>query len=178
MVQMKVANVSPEHSGSSLSTVSESGPAIVFQPKALKEVVDIIDLMGNVSTRVREDASRDLGGGNGGGSSGSQGIGGTKAGKTARDEAIAQAPSVIIMQKKLIENVQIEMKTIKKQIQLLSSARGRGSAFHLSQLMSKLRRMSLIVSNLLRASADVIKRYYVSVFIDHQPIIGSEQKSD
>ena len=63
---MDALKKSVESQGSAVMERAEAGQIRVFQPQSLKEIVDIIDLMGNVATRVREDKSRDLGSGGAG----------------------------------------------------------------------------------------------------------------
>ncbi len=154
-----------------LTKVSESAPAVVFQPQKLKEIVEVVDLMGTVAARVREDNSGNLGSG-GGGSTG-QGSG-QKTGSSARDDAIAKVPAVAVMQQKLVEHLEQEVKAIEKQARALKSSNARGSGFLLSELYRKIRRMRSFIGDILHASAEMIKRFYVSVFIDHQPLVGTD----
>jgi|GEM_PF-412182 len=147
---------------------ASSLPNVVYQPPKLTQIVEIIDLMGTVATRVREDNAGDWTGASGSQSGASSGTGDDTS---TRDQAIAKAPSIPVMQKQLIKHLEQEMKTIKKQVRLVSSSKARGSAYLLNELYKKLRRMSELVSQILGASAEVIKRFYVSVFIDHQPMV-------
>ena len=151
------------------STDAETAPAIVFQPSKLKEVVDIIDLMGTVALRVREDSSHDLGAGGGGssGGNGQQSSGGT----SARDEAIAKAPPVPVMQQKLVRHLRTEMQSIEKQAAKLRSSGAPGAAWALNDLFRKIRQLSSLIGEILRASTEMIKRFYISVFIDRQPLV-------
>lgn len=156
-----------EKGGGALTNAAERSVNIVFQPQKLKEVVDIIDLMGSIASRVREDHSRDLG--SGAAATGGQGQGQT--GTSARDEAIAKAPPVPIMQKKLVKHLEREIHSMERKARRLARSNSRGSAFLLSELYKKIRRLTSLLGDILRASADVIKRFYVSVFIDHQPMV-------
>lgn len=144
---------------------------MIFQPKKLKEVVEIVDLMGNISSRVREDSSGDLGGG-GTGASGTQGQqGGGQQGTSARDQAIAKAPPIPIMKKKLTKHLELEVRTMQRQAMLLSRSGRRGSAYLLTELYKKIRRISMLISELANASAAMIRRFYIAVFIDRQPLV-------
>ncbi len=144
---------------------AKAAPDVVFQPPKLKEVVEIINLMGTVASRVREDSSGDLPGG------------GAKAGATkqtgtsARDEAIANAPPLPVMQKKLVEHLEKEARTIRAQARAIASSNQRGSAFMLNNLYRKMRRLSSLISQILQASAEMIKRFYIAAFIDQQPLV-------
>ncbi len=154
----------------SITKVSEQAPNVVFQPQKLKEVVEIIDLMGNIASRVREDNSGDMGSGSSGTTGqGQQGTTGT----STRDDAIAKAPPFPIMQKKLVHHLEIERKSIERQARAIARSKKEGSAYLLNELYKKLRSLTALISSLLHASAEVIKRFYISVFIDKQPIVVS-----
>lgn len=163
---MNAPKKSAERESLTSVTTVESANAVVFQPQKLREVVEIVDLMGTISNRVREDNSGDAAGGVGPASAGR-----TQQGTSARDEAIAKAPDVPIMQKKLVEYLEREIQTIQKQARQHSRSNARGSAWMLSELYRKIRRLRSLMSEILDASAAMIKRFYVSVFIDRQPIV-------
>ncbi|MSR67581.1 hypothetical protein EXS65_02020 [Candidatus Peribacteria bacterium] len=142
----------------------------VFQPPKLREIVEVIDLMGTVASRVREDKRGDLpvtG-------TAAAGTGTGQTGTTARDEAIAKIPTPEIMQQKLVEHIRKEVRTVEKQAKKLGRSQSPGSAYLLSELYRKIRRLSSLISELLAASTEMIKRFYVSIFIDRHPIIVSD----
>jgi len=159
-------SVSAETPKADIIKVTEVAPAVVFQPQKLKEIVEVVDLMGTVAARIREDTPSDTPGASGSGSGAQQ-----KSGTSARDEAIAKAPPVAIMQKKLVEHLEREVKTIEKQANALKMSNARGSGFLLSELYRKIRRLRSVIGDILHASAEMVKRFYVSVFIDHQPLV-------
>jgi hypothetical protein len=168
---------SPDRQSNSLSTSTEHAPSVVFQPQKLKEVVEIIDLMGNVATRVREDSSGDLPAAGMAGATARTG----QTGTSARDEAIANAPAPAVMQQKLVSHIRQEIATIERQAKKIAKSGDRGSAFMLSNLYRKIRSLSALIANILEASVDTIKRFYISVFIDRQPLVvtgGSLAQSD
>jgi hypothetical protein len=146
--------------------VQPSTPNVTHQPPKLKEIVQIVDLMGHVATRVREENAGDWTGAVAA-TSGSAPSGGT----SVRDHAIAHAPAVPVMQKQLIKHLEKEMRLIRSQAKAVSRSRGRGSAYLLNELYKKLRRLRELTKQILGASAEVIKRFYVSVFIDRQPLV-------
>ncbi len=174
-MQAPKANV--EGHVTALSESTNHAPTAVFQPQKLKEIVEIIDLMGNVASRVREDNSGDLPATGGGASQ--QGSG--QATTSARDEAIAKIPVVAIMQKKLISHLEQEIRTIERSTIRLSHSDKRGSAHALSELYRKIRRLTALIADIFEASAEMIRRFYISVFIDRQPLVvtgGSLARSD
>lgn len=160
-------SLSAETPKADITKVTEVAPAVVFQPQKLKEIVEVVDLMGTVAARVREDTPSNTPGGAGGSGQGSQ----QKSGTSARDEAIAKAPPVAIMQKKLVEHLEREVRTIQKQASSLKMSNAPGSGYLLSELYRKIRRLRSVIGDILHASAEMIKRFYVSVFIDHQPLV-------
>mgnify|MGYP003345806302 CR=1 FL=1 len=152
---------------STISGSKEKAPHVVFQPQKLKEVVEIIDLMGNISQRVREDSSGDMGGGGGGTQQGgTQGASGT----TTRDEAIAKAPPIPVMQTKLVRQLEAEVRQLEKTSQRLRWSNAPGNAYMLTEIFKKIRKLRTLIVSIISASADVIKRLYITAFIDRQPL--------
>lgn len=150
---------------SSVSKGPEKVRSVVFQPKALKEIVEVVDLMGTVASRVREDNSGDLP------TSGRAAQAAKKDGTSSRDEAIAKAPPVAVMQQKLVKHLRREVAVIERQARRAARSNEPGAGWLLSELYKKIRRMTSLISEILTASATMIKRFYVSVFIDHQPLV-------
>ncbi len=155
------------------STITKSPNIVsekVFQPPKLREIVEVIDLMGTVASRVREDKRGDLPAGGAAAGTGKS----TQTGTTARDEAIANIPPMLVMQQKLVQHIRSEVRSIEREARSLSRSKSRGSAFLLSELYRKIRRLSSLVSDILEASADMVKRFYVSVFIDRHPLVVTD----
>ena len=169
-------SMSAETASTSLSTSSEQASSVVFQPQRLKEIVEVVDLMGTVASRVREDHSGDLPSAAGASSARAAG----QTGTSARDDAIAKIPAPEIMQQKLVEHLEKEVFRVERQAKSLARSDKRGSAHALSELYRKIRRLTSMISDILEASAEMIKRFYVSVFIDHQPLVvtGGSLKED
>lgn len=124
--------------------------------------------MGNISEGTTEDTSaRDAGGGG----SGAMVSGGGTATVSARDRAIANLPSPKIMQKQLESHIREEVKKLRKQAHHIAKLREPGAAYHLSKLYARMRQFNALLSGLFDAGADVIKRFFIRVFIDRQPIL-------
>ena len=161
----------------SLAKATELSSSVVFQPPKLTDLIEVIDLMGTVASRVREDKSSDL--------PSAAGPRSGKAGQTqntsARDAAIAAAPPPAVMQQKLIRHLEQEVSRVEKQAKSLSHSRENGAAFVLAELYKKIRRLTSLITDILQASAEMIKRFYISVFIDNQPLVvtgGTLKESD
>ena len=166
---MNDAKLRVEVGGKSTTKALERANNVVFQPQKLKEVVEIVDLMGKISSRVREDNSGDLPVGAGAGATTQTGQ--AAAGQSTRDQAIAKAPPIPIMQRKIVRHLEREVRTLQHQAMVLSRSKKRGSAYLLAELYKRIRRLSLVISDMMHASAAMIRRFYISVFIDHQPLI-------
>ena len=165
---MNDAKLRVEVGGKSTTKALERANNVVFQPQKLKEVVEIVDLMGKISSRVREDNSGDLPVAAG---TGTTKQAGQTAGQSTRDQAIAKAPPIPIMQRKIVRHLEREVRTLQHQAMVLSRSKKRGSAYLLAELYKRIRRLSLVISDMMHASAAMIRRFYISVFIDHQPLI-------
>lgn len=163
---------SPEASNSVTASAEQAeGPAVVFQPQKLTEIVEMIDLMGRISERVREDNSQDAAGG---GSSGSgQGKKGKSGGTSTRDQAIASLPAPLVMQQRLVHHIQKEIDTLSSQASSAARAAQRGSAYAMNELYKKIRRLYALMEEIIHASLEIIQRFYIAVFIDKQPILVS-----
>ena len=154
----------------------DNAPGFVFQPQKLTEIVDMIDLMGSISERVREDNSGDMGGAGGGTAGGAQGGAGAK-GASPRDVALANLPIPQVMQEKLIRHVKGEIRSLEKQVGSMSRKNAKGSAFLLTEIYRKIRRMHAMIDEILQASADMARRLYIALFVDRQPLLLSSEQS-
>ncbi len=164
------ANGNPEKAPSTLMKTDGPIELRVFQPAKLTEIVEMIDLMGQVSERIREDSSGDWGGAGAVGVATQRGQGGA----SARDLAIAKLPEAPVMQRRLIAHIKGEIKKLDRQARSLARARAKGSAYFLSEIYKKIRRFSVLIEELTVATIEVIRRFYIAVFIDHQPLLVGE----
>lgn len=147
---------------------SESKNLVVTQPDKFEGLLDTIALMDKVSERMGEDKSGDMGGG--GGAATGSGKGDDDA-VSVRAQAIANLPDTPEMRKELSKYIQKEVKTLRKQIRRKAFRAAKpGSAHQLNELYSKIRRLNSLLSELMEASIDVLKRIFIRVFIDKQSI--------
>ena len=162
-----MANNSVEK-GASTETNIETAAIAVNQPQKLEGLMDTINLLNTVSDRIGEDRSGDWSG-----SGGQQGDDTTGAGQgqSARDQAIANLPTGPVMQKQLEKHIRAEVKTLRKEIRRVSKrANKAGSAHKLNELYMRVRRLNSLLSELLSSSVEVVKRIYVRIFVDKQPV--------
>ncbi len=148
----------------------ETSKLIVRQPTKLAELTSLLETFENLSARVSEKSGEDRSGDMGGAGGGS-GAGSTK--QSARDAAIAAMPVAKVQQEKLERHIRAEISKLDKQAKLaaLASTTKPGGAHALNDLYAKIRRLNGLLAEILEASAEVLKRLYVRVFIDRQQIL-------
>jgi hypothetical protein len=153
----------------------EIGPTLnqpvltVTQPEKIANLLDTLTLIDQVSERIGEDRSGDLGGA--GGAVQKAGAGAGARAPSPRDQAIANLPSEQIMQQKLEEKIRVEIRTLRRQIRAIPSTTQAGAAYKLNALYARIRILNRLLASLLEASFEVIKRLFIRVFIDEQPIL-------
>jgi hypothetical protein len=99
--------------------------------------------------------------------------GGAQAAQTVswRDQAIAAIPAPQIMQKQLEGHIEEEINVLRKQASQITDLRKPGAAHRFNELQSKIHRLNALLSGLLEASYEVLKRIFIRVFIDKQTIL-------
>jgi hypothetical protein len=173
-----------ENTGRSMSSLSfpERGPdslhsidvrqLAVYQPSkvtALLEDLNTIEAFtGKVSEMTGEDRSGDLG--SGGTAGATQGDDSTQS---TRATQIANLPAPEVMQQKIEQHIHAEIKQLEKLSKAVARSNQPGSAYHLNELYAKIRRLNSLLATLIDTSMDVLKRLFVRIFIDKQPIFSS-----
>lgn len=163
---------SPEAPRGALSA-TQAADVRVFQPAKLTEIVEMIDLMGQLSERVREDSSGDMGG------AGMQATrqAGQASAVSARDLAIANLPASAVMQTKLVTHIKIKIKELDSQARTLARSASRGSAYMLNEIYKRIRRYTAMIEEILTASVEIVRRFYIAVFIDRQVLLVTADAS-
>jgi len=165
---MMTPNVTPEQ-GISNPEAQSSKALIVEQPHKLEGLLETISLLDSISERVGEDKSGDMG--DGGGSTGKRDDG-SAGGQSARDLAIANLADEKVLRKQLAQHIEREVKTLSKQVHRAAKRISKpGNAHKLNELYARIRRLNSLLSSLVEASYDVVKRLFIRVFIDKQPIL-------
>ncbi len=162
---------SPEKGPNTIKSV-ETSKLIVRQPAKLAELGKLLETFDNLSARVSErqgeDISGDLGGGGGaGGGKGQQG----DQSVSPRDLAIERIPPFEIVRKKLETHIQGEVRKLERQARKLSRSSAPGSAYKLNDIYARIRRLNALLYQMLEASVEMLKRFFIRVFIDQQPIL-------
>ncbi len=124
--------------------------------------------MGNIGESTGEDTSaRDLGGAGGG----FVATGSSTTTVSARDLAIANLPVAPVMQKQLEAHIEEEVKKLRRQAKQVSRISTPGAAYHLTKIYARIRQFHTLLAALLDAGVEVVKRFFIRVFIDRQPIL-------
>lgn len=157
--------------GSQLSSHESIGTAelAVRQPVKLTSLLTLLSDLEKISEIVREENAHDLGMGIG--ASAGVGAGAGRGGFSFRDQAIQSLPSTEIMRRHLTRHLQHEVRALEKSAAHMARSKKKGSAYHLNELYAKIRRVQSLIAELIEAAADVVKRLYVRLFIDHQQLV-------
>ena len=157
-------------------TSQYSGPEIssdflcVRRPPKVQSLLTILSDLEKFSERVSEDQSHDLGGGGsgdgtqGGGQSGQQGA-------SPRDKAISALPSAPIMRRRLVRQLERDMRKLERKATRNFYRSGKGSAYVLNELYARIRKLQALVMELLHSATEVVERLYIRVFVDRQEIV-------
>lgn len=153
----------------------ETAPSVVSQPVKIEshlgnQLGSFLEDINRISESSKGAAGEQW---SGGGTSGAVATTGGQAqpAVSARDQAIAAIPAATAMQKDLEKHIRMEVKNLRKQAQAIARMNQPGSAFHLNQLYTRMRHLNALLAEILEASYDVLKRLFIRVFVDKQPII-------
>ncbi len=160
-----------QEKGSSLSTGVEMSKLVVSQPKKLEHLLEDLKTIevftSRVSERTGEDRSQDPG------TAGA--AAGTRKDNTAvspRDQAIAAIPTAQqVLQKQLAKHIEQEVGTLRKLARKTAHSGRPGDAFRLNEIYARIRRLNALLAEIFSAALDVLRRLYIRVFIDRQPIL-------
>ena len=164
-----MAQSTPEHGLNTHSSI-ESSKLIVRQPEKLAELGKLLETFENLNARVGERAGEDISSDMGGAgmAAGQQG-GGSQV--SARDLAIDNMPAEDVIREKLVKHLQAEIQQLEKKAQKLKNAARPGVAFHLNEMYARIRRLNSLLAEIITASLDVLKRFFIRVFIDKQSVL-------
>ncbi len=165
-----MAPLSPEKGLTTIKSV-ETSKLIVRQPAKLAELGKLLETFDNLSARVSErqaeDVSGDLGGGGMVGTKSTQGDDGI----SPRDLAIERIPPFEIVRQKLEGHIQEEVRKLEKQARRIARGSKPGSAHKLNDIYARIRRLNALLYQMVEASVEMLKRLFIRVFIDQQPIL-------
>lgn len=169
-----MVEITPEK-GPQLSAAPEAAPSRVIQPhKRTDELQGFLDQLGSISETAPARAGENLPAASGGqqaaASTGQAGQ--AQPARSWRDDAIAQMPQDDrVLQREIAKHIQTEVKKLRKEARKIARVSGAGNAYHLNILYSKIHRMSAMLASLLEAGTDMLKKLYIRIFVDKQPIL-------
>ncbi|MEK7591485.1 MAG: hypothetical protein AAB489_04755 [Patescibacteria group bacterium] len=148
---------------------SEKAKLIVAQPKQIKELGLLLKSIEGLAQRVGESTGEDM----------SADLGATGAPATAtgakraspRDQSIASLPEPAIMKEQLEKHIEKEVKKLTREAKKIARLARPGAAFSLNELYARIRRLNALLHELIEASVEIIRRLFIRVFVDKQPII-------
>ncbi len=144
---------------------------VVKQPPKLQSLLVLLSDLEKISEVVREESSQDLGVGVSSGGTATSGRGTGATGVSLRDQSIRSLPSTEAMRVRLTRHMQREVKQLEKRARRLARSTEKGSAYLLNELYAKIRKIQALIGELVEATAEVVKRLYIRLFIDHQQLV-------
>ncbi|TSC79173.1 MAG: hypothetical protein G01um101425_810 [Candidatus Peregrinibacteria bacterium Gr01-1014_25] len=142
----------------------------VLQPAktpGIEAILDQIDSM-QISEKTGEDRSGDMGAGSGGAMTQTQG---DTPVVSPRDQAIQNLPATQVMQRDIAKHITKEVRTLRRQAKTITRIGRPGQAFQLAQLYARIRKLNGLLAQIWEASTDVVKRMFIRIFIDKQPVL-------
>jgi len=153
----------------SLSVSSETVKLTVKQPEKIRSLLAVLADLERISEVVMEDSSRDLGAGTSAGASSGQAAGSASA--SQRGRAIQSLPTVPVMRNRLTKSLQREGRQLERRARRLARSTKKGSAYALNELYARIRKIQALIAELVDAAAEVVRRLYIRLFIDHQQLV-------
>jgi DNA repair exonuclease SbcCD ATPase subunit len=160
----------PEH-GPSISSSAESRQLIVEQPKQLAELNNLLSTLDDVSSRMSEKGSEDRSGDWSGGGSTAANQSSTQE-PSEREVAIAAiSADPAVLQLQLKQHIEEEIKELSKVAKRIAKLNRPGAAYRANQMYARIRRLNSLIASIFETSYDTLKRLFIRVFIDKQPVL-------
>lgn len=88
-----------------------------------------------------------------------------------REAAIAALPDLPVMQGALTGHIEQEINVLRKEAQRVTRLGRSGHAHRLNEIYRKIRQLQSLLLTLLESSYEILRRLYVRIIIDRQPIL-------
>lgn len=153
-------------------TFEQAPLQVTHQPQRLPNLSNMAELLSEIekiSEKTGEDRSGDWGGTQPG--TATAAAGGAQAGTSPRDQAIAAIPGTQVMLRQLEQHIIKEIKTLRRDIKRVTRVRSPGAAYRLNELYTRMRRLHALLHSLFETSVEAVRRLFIKVFIDKQPIL-------
>ncbi len=164
-----MVNAAPDKGPVSAPSI-ETKALIVSQPKRLEGILQEI---GNLQTETISETS--AGGPSNSWSGSDDGAKPVRAaGPSPRDQAIARIPAEPILRTTLRTHIEKEIVSLRTEARRIVRISRPGHAYQLNEIYAKIRRLNALLTELLTAMGDMVKRIYIRVFIDRQPVLQDQ----
>jgi len=162
-------NHQEKSSETELSAEKEQGVQLtVRQPEKIQSLLFVLADLEKISEAVSEDRSQDLGGA---GASATQAGTGDDAAQSQRQKTLQSLPSTTVMRRNLTTHLQREVRQLERKAKRLARTGKKGSAYLLNELYARIRKLQALIAELVDAAADVVRRLYIRLFVDHQQLV-------
>lgn len=163
----------PEKGPLAPSSSPEASSSVLQPIKADLGVHKFLDELNTISESMPTRPGEDLPASSGGSTTAMTTTGDrqAQAGQSWRDQAIANIPGKVVMQREITKHIQVEVKKLRKEARKIARMSQPGAAFHLNQLYSKIHRLNSLLAEVIEAGYEVMKRLYIRIFVDKQPIL-------
>lgn len=144
----------------------EQRALIVTQPEKLGNLLDAIETLAG----PRETSSEKTGENSSGAVSPAMAGTAAPAVLSPRDHALANLPPQAKLQKALRTHIHAEVRKLRREASRLTASRP-GAAHRINQIYANIRRLNKLLGELLHASYETLKHFFIRVFVDKQPIL-------
>lgn len=148
----------------------EAAPGITAQPKQLPHLQGMVELLDAIDSIAINEEGAQGPANNWNGSGGAVATKGTKS-VSPRDQAIANLPLPKIMVRQLESHIVAEIKDLRHQVRSVTKLRQPGGAYKLNELYARIHRLQSLLHEIFASSYEVLRRLFIKVFIDKQPLL-------
>lgn len=161
--------LTPESGPNQAPSAPAAAPSRVVQPVKI-ELANFLNDLNAISETQAARPGEDLPAGGGAvAATGGQQAG--QQGQSWRDQAIANIPTERVMQREIASHIQAEVKHLRAEAKTIARLSKPGAAYQLNILYAKIHRLNALLAEIYQAGKDAIKRLYVRIFVDKQPIL-------
>lgn len=146
--------------------IQEQHALIVVQPEKLGNLLDAIENLAGSQETLSERTGENVGSGATPATTWTM----TQTVQSSRDHAIANLPPQKTIQKALHTHINTEVRKLRREASRLTAS-SPGTAHRINQIYANIRRLNKLLGELIHASYETLKHFFIRVFIDKQPIL-------
>ncbi len=166
---MTPASSAPEQ-GPQLSATPEMR-VIVHQPPKMRELNDLLLTFEELPSRVSEMTGEDRSGDMGASSAGAGRAAAVTQPPPRERKIMAMPQDEQTLKQELKAHIQREVQTLNQEAKKIERLNRPGAAHRLTKLYARIRRLNGLIAEILQASYETVKRLFIRVFIDEQPVL-------